>query len=422
MRGRAILSLFLLYLVFPSRVEGQEWKGLWRVTNLDEQGRASTNLHLHISTGEVEDIRVYDNASRPLHVINWEMQGKELFVSTTRDSTKPLPLNLTLIRSGNKVAGNWAFQHPQYPVKGPIVAKQILSRGPSEFSEVVRPFRTNRVLDLVTPLLAESPFHEFSQFNSYWEDQILPTAYYLVQSWLYGSVNETEESHLRGIFKLVSNPSSSNGFLKGFPVLVEETLRRAKVRFSQRRTSFFIVSMPAPVPVSLISLWSAPETPSDGKVRCCSSLIFEDLSEAYVILNPFLLSRDPDFAAVAIQRQILSQIIWPKPTKLPEAQLMQQGLALQLAMELENRAAIQHLSQEEMDAYRDQVQVAFSRNLTEIHKGHTQDELIRCGWCMLGYTFAATMFSGSSVEEVLSMDETALQEHYHQLLRAEKVN
>lgn len=361
------LLAVLVSLAFSTVVSASsEWNGLWRITTFYED-EFNALYHLAISG---EEIRVFDEMGRKLEVPEATASAETLDLLIA-PATKPHPFRLTGARQGDQVTGEWTFFVGQYSATGKLKAERVFEQAPWDPFEAIRADWKDGLIDLTGFLLKEAPRSQFDEFVSFWNRQVLPRYYFLVQGWLYGEGDglDSQEQQLRQVFEFLGKVRKEKA-----PVSLGKTLKKSlqevKARFGSTRFNYYLVNSIGPEGASWVTLSSRPPRPDELDIGCCSEFKVPNFEEQYLILNPLALTTDLSLLGVMVKQELILHSLWPDQESSPELQLFKRGLSLHLALELEERA--------------------FPSSLQEVRKG---------------YDFAQGLLSRHSLEDLLKMDE-----------------
>ena len=342
--GRRCLShLKLAALVlwgFMAPAQADQWSGVWRITTLDNGPRGVT-YHLAVSGAEERIVRVFDDSGRPLIVLSAEFEETKLDLVSTRVGSRPLPLRFEATYAEGRLNGEWTHAHPQYPTGGQLTGSKIDAL-PGDW----KPFEKQRkrykgpFLDATSLLCESEKWETFEDFFAFWEQQVEPNFYFLLQGLIYGdrSGPGKKEKALGRLFAQVSRPGDTLDFVRRFPELVEEAIREVTAQFPNRRSRYHVVSAAGSSAVTTKVLWSRPVGP-DGGYKCCSEEVVEVLDDVYLLFDPFRLASRPEIAPIIVKRQLFAAHLWPisspamSPAESPlSLEIFRRGLALHLAL------------------------------------------------------------------------------------------
>ncbi len=321
--------------------QADEWVGVWRITAFDNSPRGVT-YHVAISGAEGRSVRVFDDSGRPLIVLSAQFDEAKLDLVSTRVASKPLPLRLEVTHTEGRLKGKWTQIHPQYPTGGQLTGSRIgaLSGDWKPF-EKLRKRHQGPFLDATTLLCESEKWETFEDFSAFWDQQVEPDFYILLQDLLYSdrAAPGKKEKELGRIFAQVNQPGAKLDFVRRFPELVENAIRGVTAQFPDWQPRFHVVSAAGPSAVSTKILWSRPLGP-DGGYKCCSDEVVEVLDEVYLLFDPFRLASRPEMAPIVVKRQMFAALLWPITSSSMSGvgpslslEIFRRGLALHLALQ-----------------------------------------------------------------------------------------
>ena len=422
--GIRLLQTALLVGGFLGAAHADDWDGVWRITTLDGGPRAVT-YHLAVSGSEERLVRLFNDSGRPLNVLSAEFDEAKLALVSSHVASRPLPLRLEVTRSEDQLKGAWTFVHPQYAMGGVLRGVRVgeLTGDWNPF-DGLRARRQGAFLDATTLLCESERWQTFEEFSEFWEQQVEPDFYFLLQNQLYGDLEALgKKKELRRIFAMASEPGGKRDFVLRFPEMVRRVIQEVADRFPDRHPSFYVVSSVSSSPVSTKTLWSRPVGPDEG-YKCCSAKIIEVLDEVYICFDPFRLASRPELAPIVVKREILAAFMWPpatpsmKPNESPLGiEIFRRGLALHLALN-EEGPAFASFPGEDFPQGRGQLQHDLTLTSSQLKKNYFPDSVnFLQGWgYRWGRHFVRSLVPRFGVNQLLALDHSKILEEWDRYL------
>ena len=200
-----IAAVLALGCFSPLRAEGSchGWDGLWRVIPVDKsQGQA---LHLVLSESEDACQVVYYeyDFSRATEVRDLKLSSEQLEFSS---SPAGRPFRISLLRDHSSLSGKLEFVHPQFRAVYERAGHRVTSNGSwSPVTTVQSAADELGIADLSLFLVDKAPKGSLAEFEEFWDREIEPTYYAVVQDVVYGPEGGLEErrEHLSRILNLL---------------------------------------------------------------------------------------------------------------------------------------------------------------------------------------------------------------------------
>lgn len=198
-------SVFLLlFASSPFSLEAakpSEWAGLWRLEQRAEGGAQVYHL-LVSSDAETPKFEVYSPDWLSFQVIDTSHQGTRVRLGMDIGG-KPFSFDMQL--EGESSKGNWSLLHPQYPLRGNLVGRRMLSAGNWRPFEGVNRLQTGQgLIDVSGYLLENAPLGNLDRFTAFWSTQVEPLVYPLIHQSLYGKgflEEELKAEQLKFVYK-----------------------------------------------------------------------------------------------------------------------------------------------------------------------------------------------------------------------------
>jgi hypothetical protein len=333
--NRLIGTLIVLLLSSAAQASDQ-WKGLWQVVTYsgDQPG---VIYHLAIAGVNKDDVRVYSEIGKELDFGNLKISEDSLALTVT-PAPKPLPTSLHARREGNRLMGEWVFSHPQYGEEtGKILGRKHVSLPPDwqPFAQLQRD-QEGPLIDLTSALGRIEDAADFAQFLRLWDEQVEPGYYFLLYRQLHDSAEaERKAAELKSLFESFRDPAIVSRW-QSWRTDVVRQVEAAKTLLRVSSAPFYVLRPVGPE-VERVPLWSKFLSETDKSRLCCSMVPF--LEQEYVVFNPLAWPESEETTLLVTKTIVLSLLPAPAGESAAE-EIFRQGLALQVALEMNKRPAL----------------------------------------------------------------------------------
>ncbi len=337
MKKRAYALLFCYLACSAAALAGDGWTGLWRVNRYyDGKLDGSYHIFLESSTASQLQVTAYTNDARPMIEQRFEFSGDELTLQVANSVKQPLPLLFELTRDGDRVSGKWTFSQMQLmaPLEGEAVGFRIT--GSSEWEpwpflpELQESGRT--WVDLAGEVLDNAPWDGFEAFLAFWDRQVGPRYYFLLQDALYGDARQREErlKLLRPVFEQLRESGPEREIVEEFPAIAARVKEAVDTRDNSATTAFLVnwPFLPASEAHRESMLWTRIPTPAE-EASCACQL---DLRERFLVTDGLAFTGG-EHPGQAWEEALLREVLWTRPAPSVGIEVFRRGVARLLALE-----------------------------------------------------------------------------------------
>ena len=405
-RVRKAIILFT-FPVFLGTALGAEsdWWGLWRL-RLARGRTVETVYHLAVSRQSPNSLlQAYSSGGRlvPHEGVEFDPARDSLKLQlTSSQGTQPVVLTLNF-RNG-QLTGKWIRKGAQFmpSVTGSTTAHRVLRASQWQARPGSRASDPAAVVDISGRLARDAPIDEFTNFENFWNQQIEPANYFLLEHWLYGKTADpirTKRGKLRGLLNHLQN-SRKRKILLESSARAQELLRVGRQFGDSPDSGLYIVNLPGSTQSErLISLGKAGD---------------RELIARVVFFDP-LRHGTNSVGRVLSERESIIEILWRKqPTPLATS-VYREAVALQMA--IESHAIDWPLSAESVAAVRSE----FSGSLlteAQIPNSSDQNHLPRSLSFVLGLAFVRSLRQSHDFDELLALSPQDIHKNWESFLKS----
>ena len=404
-RKAIILFTFPFFLGTAGGAES-DWWGLWRLRLL--RGRTVDSVY-HLAIGRQtpnNPVQVYVSGARVLPEVGVDfdpVKGSLELQLSPPEGAQPMVLSLNL-RNG-QLQGKWIRKGAQFmpSVTGTTTGHHVFSAAEWRAGPGQEASNPATVVDISGRLARDAPIDELASFEDFWNQQIEPANYFLLEHWLYGKAADpgrSKREKLRTFFNYLQNPGKRKVLLHSSEQ-AERLLRLGRQFGDSPDSGLYIVNLPATLQGER-RIWLGGAGGSEQSARV-------------VFFDPLRHGTNP-VGRVLGERESINQVLWHNQPAPLATSVYREAVALQMAIEnsgVDWPSSAESVATQESEFSGSLLAEGESLNVID------QNYLPRSLSFVLGLAFVRSLRQSHDFDELLTLSPQDIHKNWESFLKPE---